>query len=157
MSDKKELEVIIPKPGPPDPSEQPVCSYNKCEGCKALFPIAGVALANCPGCQQPTILVKLTNCPKCNEPVRTLRLRIDHVTEKMPHAAVCKSQAPLGDTFIVDIVKGELSEDDPRVKNTYNIKQIEVKKEVERNTQEVANTQHNRKSGDCGCKKTSTG
>ena len=153
MSDKKELEVVIPKPGPSEPSNNTICSYNKCEGCKALYPIAGVALANCPGCNQPTILLKLTNCPKCNEPAREIRLRVDHVTEKMPHAAICKAQAPLGDSFIIDIVKGELDEEDPRIKNPYNVKQIEVKKEVASDSQTVENTQRNRRSGDCGCKK----
>lgn len=149
------IEIAIPKSGPTEDPPKVICSYNKCEGCKTLFPIAGMALVQCPGCQQPTLLMKLTNCPKCNEPVKEIRLRVDHVTEKMPLTPACQGQAPHGDTFIIDLVKEPFSEKDPRNKNTYKFKQITVAEKAEEHQPEVEK-EHKRpdKSNDCGCKKT---
>jgi len=149
----KDIEVSIPSAQPSEQPQKVFCSYNKCEGCKALFPIAGMAMVQCPGCQQPTILLKLTNCPKCNEPVKEIRLRVDHVSEKMPHTPICQGQPPHGDTFVIDVVKGDFSEEDPRIKNSYKVNQVTVKKEVAKDKPEVPEEPKRVvKSNDCGCK-----
>lgn len=153
-----EIHISIPQLGGDPP--QPICSYNRCEGCKALFPIAGLALVNCPGCNQPTLLVKLSSCPKCNEPVKTIRLRVDHVSDKMPQGAHCKGQAGPGDVFLVDIEKPVWREDDSRIKDTTtNPKQgneYAVKETSTKNTETVEKPERNSKSNDCGCKKAKT-
>jgi hypothetical protein len=152
-----EININIPKVGE-QPSEA-IWSDNKCEGCKALYPIQGLALVNCPGCNQPTLLIKLSNCPKCNEPTKSIRIRVDHVSDKMPHGSLCKGQLGVGDSFYVEIEKPAWRDDDHRIKNTKNNpkqgKEYQGSAEEENPSDEspVEGSERPSKSGDCGCKK----
>lgn len=85
----------------PIPDPNAVCSGNVCSNGHIWQPT--IAIARCPGCGSPTLVVKMVNCPICNEPTAKLRLRTDHLPQNGAIMPMCKGSATLGDVGVIEV------------------------------------------------------
>jgi len=123
--------VDLGVPSPQTPAQPVPCSYNVCSKCEVTWPLK-VALVSCPGCKQPTMLIKMENCPRCNEPAKAFKIRMDHTTEKMALGALCIHGKTMSDSVYIEIEKTPLEDDDFRIKDTLKLKRIKDAGQVNR-------------------------
>jgi hypothetical protein len=89
------------------------CSWNECLNGHRWKPT--VAIATCPGCGSPALMVKMENCPTCNEPVENFSLRSDHVPMGAGIAPRCKKVLPYGETMDIGLKRGHFEEVEGKV------------------------------------------
>lgn len=85
----------------PEANPAAICSGNTCSAGHIWPPV--IAVAKCPGCGAPILVVKMVNCPVCNEPPSKLRLRTDHLPQNGAIMPMCRGSASLGDVGVIEI------------------------------------------------------
>ena len=85
----------------PEKPQIVACSANVCQNGHEWQP--EVALAGCPGCSGPLLVVKMVQCPICNEPVAKFRLRTDHLPKGGVITPICKGSASQAEVGVLEI------------------------------------------------------
>jgi hypothetical protein len=84
------------------------CSSNECLNGHKWQP--QLALAQCPGCGGPILMVRMVNCPVCNEPTKVLRFRTDHTNQGFGIAALCRGQRGMAESNMIEMTRGASQE-----------------------------------------------